>query len=76
MYVSNNQVPLSIGDLQNNTSRVIPEINIKCSVAGELVPCLIGVPMYDNNTCINALLKVCYFIAHCSRGLVPLARVL
>lgn len=63
VYVSNNQVPLSAGDLQNYTSRVIPEISIKCSAAGELVPCLIAVPTYDNNTCVNALLKVCCLLA-------------
>ena len=51
--LSNNQVPLSTGDLQD-----IPEVNIKCNVAGELVPCLIAVPTYENNTCFNALLKV------------------
>ena len=49
----NNQVPLSTGDLQD-----IPKVNIKCSVAGELVPCLIAVPTYENNTCFSALLKV------------------
>jgi hypothetical protein len=51
-------VPLSTGDLKNHTSKIIPEIDIKCSIAGELVPCLIAVPTYENDTCFNALLKV------------------
>lgn len=54
--LSNNQVPLSTGDLQ-----VIPEVNVKCILAGELIPCAIAVPTYENNTCFNALLKVTLF---------------
>lgn len=51
-------MPLSTDDLKNHTSKIIPEIDIKCSIAGELVPCLIAVPTYENDTCFNALLKV------------------
>ena len=60
-----NQVPVSVGGLQKNMSGVIPEISIKCSIAGELTPCSIAVPTYDNNTCDNALLEVCTFLYMC-----------
>ena len=66
--LSNNQVPLSTGDLQ-----VIPEVNVKCILAGELIPCAIAVPTYENNTCFNALLKVTLFWGILSHALVIIA---
>lgn len=57
LYYYDNQVPLSGSDVSNE-SGVIPEININCSIAGELVPCSNTVPTYSNNTCESALLEV------------------
>lgn len=64
-----NQVPVaSITGLQSSTSVVFVTVtSVMCSNAtGELIPCPISAPVYDNNTCDNALLEVhriaCCFI--------------